>query len=418
MTEQSKTVAVRQTGPLSGIRILDLTSMISGPMTTLMLADQGADVVKIENPKGGDHTRAVSTARGSFSASFVNNNRNKSSLTLNLKDPRAVSIFLDLSRDADVVVQNFRPGVADRIGVGYEAVRAVAPHIVYASISGFGDTGPYAQKPVYDPLVQALSGLTTVQGGSDEARPRLVRTIVPDKLTGYACSQAICAALFHRERNGGRSAEGQHIKLSMLDTVVSFLWGSDMGNHTFVGDEKDAETAQSFIDLIYETADGYISVAVQSNKEWEGLTRAFGKPEWLTDPRFASSALRGKNIDERLALTQEVLLTDTADNWLSRLEAEDVPCAPVLTRREVVRHPQIVANETVVEIDHPQAGVLRQARPAPRFSQSPASFRKPAPALGADSQRILSHLGLDDREIEELSAEGVTSFGPNEESVS
>jgi len=398
-------------GPLSGIRVLDLTSMISGPMTTLMLADQGADVIKIENPRGGDHTRAVSTERGGFSASFVNNNRNKRSLTLNLKDPRAVSIFLDLARDADVVVQNFRPGVAERIGVGYEAVKAVAPHIIYASISGFGDTGPYAQKPVYDPLVQALSGLTTVQGGSDEARPRLVRTIVPDKLTGYACSQAICAALFARERQGGREANGQHIRLSMLDTVVSFLWGSDMGNHTFVGDERDAETAQSFIDLIYETANGYISVAVQSNKEWEGLTRAFGKPEWLTDPRFATSSLRGRNIDERLALTQEVLLSDTAESWLARLEAEDVPCAPVLTRREVVRHPQILANEMVVEIDHPQAGTLRQARPAPRFSTTPASFRLAAPALGADSQRILSHLGLDDREIEELAEAGVTSLG-------
>lgn len=411
MTPTTDAQAGAHSGPLAGIRVLDLTSMISGPMTTLMLADQGADVVKIEDPRGGDHTRAVSTKRGGFSASFVNNNRNKRSLTLNLKDPRAVSIFLDLARDADVVVQNFRPGVADRIGVGYEAVKAVAPHIIYASISGFGDTGPYAQKPVYDPLVQALSGLTTVQGGSDEARPRLVRTIVPDKLTGYACSQAICAALFHRERNGGRAAEGQHIKLSMLDTVVSFLWGSDMGNHTFAGDEKDAETAQSFIDLIYETAEGYISVAVQSNKEWEGLTRAFDKPEWLTDPRFATSALRGKNIDERLALTQEVLLTDTAENWLARLEAEDVPCAPVLTRREVVRHPQILANATVVEIDHPQAGMLRQARPAPRFSQTPASFRLPAPALGADSQRILSHLGLDDREIEELVEAAITSLG-------
>ena len=188
-------------------------------------------------------------------------------------------------------------------------------------------------------------------------------------------------------------AEGQHIKLSMLDTVVSFLWGSDMGNHTFVGDEKDAETAQSFIDLIYETANGYISVAVQSNKEWEGLCRAFNKREWLTDRRFATSSLRGKNIDERLALTQEVLLTDTAENWLARLEAEDVPCAPVLTRREVVRHPQILANETLVEIDHPQAGLLRQARPAPRFSQTLASFRLPAPALGADSQRILGIWG-------------------------
>lgn len=399
----------QSTGPLAGIRVLDLSSMISGPTTTLILADQGADVIKIENPRGGDHTRQVSTARNGFSASFVNNNRNKRSLALNLKDERAVRIVLDLARNSDVVVQNWRPGVADRIGVGYEAIRAVAPHIVYLSISGFGDSGPFAQKPVYDPLVQALSGLTTVQAGSDEARPRLVRTILPDKLTGYAASQAICAALLHRERHGGREkGEGQHIKLAMLDVIVSFLWGSDMGGHTFVGQEPEQETAQSFIDLVYETADGYITVAVQSDKEWQGLVRAFDKPEWLTDPRFATTSLRGKNIDARLQLTQDVLLTDTAENWLKRLEAEDVPCAPVLTRRAMIRHPQVDANGTVVEIEHPRAGPLRQARPAPRFSKTSTEFRHPAPELGADSLAILDELGLSREEIEALVADNVT----------
>jgi len=386
--------------------------MISGPTTTLMLADQGADVIKIENPRGGDHTRAVSTKRNGLSASFVNNNRNKRSLTLNLKDPRGVEIFHRLASDADVVAQNFRPGVADRIGVGYDRLKEINPSLIYLSIAGFGDSGPYAQKPVYDPLVQALSGLTTVQGGADEHRPRLVRTILPDKLTGYAASQAVTAALFHRERSGGKGAgEGQHIKLSMFDTVVSFLWGSDMGAHTFVGDELPRETAQSFIDLIYETADGYISVAVQSNKEWGGLCRAFDRLEWLEDSRFASAALRGKNIDERLQMTQDVLRGDTAANWLKRLEAEDVPCAPVLTRGEVIRHPQTLANETVLEIDHPVAGRLRQAQPAPRFSKSPTSFRLPAPLLGADSHQILGHIGLSDDEIEQLAGDGVTSLG-------
>jgi len=246
-------------GPLHGIRILDLTSMISGPSATMMLADQGAEVIKIENPAGGDHTRAVSTKRNGVSASFVNNNRNKKSVAINLKDPRGVDVLKRLTKTADIVVQNFRPGVADRIGVGEDALRQITSDIIYVSISGFGDTGPFAQKPVYDPLVQALSGLTTIQAGSDEERPRLVRTILPDKLTGYAAAQAITAALYHRLKTG----EGQHIKLSMLDTVISFLWGSDMGGHTFVGDELEQETAQSFIDLIYQTQDGYISVAVQ-----------------------------------------------------------------------------------------------------------------------------------------------------------
>jgi len=394
-------------GPFDGIRVIDLTSMISGPSTTMILADQGADVIKVENPKGGDHTRGVSTSRNGYSASFVNNNRNKRSVTLNLKDPRGVEALLRLARDGDVFVQNFRPGVADRIGVGEDAIRAVAPSIIYVSISGFGENGPYAQKPVYDPLVQALSGLTTVQGASDEKRPRLVRTILPDKLTGFAASQAVSAALYHRLKTG----EGQHIKLSMLDTVVSFLWGSDMGGHTFVGDELPQETAQSFIDLVYETSDGFISVAVQSDKEWSGLCRAFDKPEWLTDPRFASAALRHQNIDIRLQMTQDVLRTDSSSHWLQRLEAQDVPCAPVLTRKEVIRHPQIVANQTIIEHDHPVAGTLRQARPAPLFSATPTSYRIPAPALGEHTREVLLGSGLSDKEISKLVDADVVALG-------
>ncbi len=385
-------------GPLDGVRVLDLTSMISGPTTTMILADQGAEVIKVENPRGGDHTRLVSTSRGGVSASFVNNNRNKRSVALDLKDPAGVEALKAIAATCDVAVQNFRPGVVDRIGVGEAALRAVRPDIIYVSISGFGFDGPYAQKPTYDPLIQALSGLTTVQAGSDEERPRLVRTILPDKLTGFATAQAITAALFHRLKTG----EGQHIRISMLDTVLAFLWGSDMGGHTFVGDEFDRETAQSFIDLIYETADGYISVAVQSNREWEALTRAVGRPEWLTDPRFATAKLRGENIDARLELTQEALRGDTSENWLRRLEDEDVPCAPVLSRREVIRHPQIEANGSLVETDHPLAGRLRQARPAPRFSATPAEMRRPAPALGEHTAEVLREAGWTDAEIEAL----------------
>jgi crotonobetainyl-CoA:carnitine CoA-transferase CaiB-like acyl-CoA transferase len=230
---------------------------------------------------------------------------------------------------------------------------------------------------------------------------------VPDKLTGYAAAQAITAALLSRTRTGA----GQHIKLSMLDTVVSFLWGSDMGGHTFVGDELSRETAQSFIDLIYETSDGHVSVAVQSNKEWRGLCRAFEKPQWLTDERFKTAALRHENIDDRLTLTQEVLRTRTSSDWLTRLEAEDVPCAPVLTRREAIRHPQINANESIVEIDHPQAGRLRQARPAPRFSKTPTAFRYPAPPLGAHTEEILLENGFSPEEVEHLAEQAVVKLG-------
>ena len=376
-------------GPLHGYRIIDLTSMISGPLATMILADQGADVIKIENPDGGDHTRAANNRRNGFSASFLNNNRNKRSVALDLKNPNARQALLRLTATADVFIQNFRPGVADRMGLGEDAVRAVAPSIVYVSISGFGETGPYAQKPVYDPLIQAVSGLASIQAGSDTERPRLVRTIVPDKLTAYNAAQAITAALLSR----GRTGQGQHIRLSMLDAIIAFLWASDMGSQTFVGEDIPQQEAASFIDLIYETATGPISAAVQTNKEWVALTRALDKPEWLEDPRFKTPALRQRHINERLAMTQETFRTRPAEEWLARLTEAGVPCAPVLTRTQMLSNPQVVANGIVVETDHKAAGRIRQARPAARFSATAAAIRDGGPALGEHTAEILGELG-------------------------
>ncbi len=385
-------------GPLDGYRIIDLTSMISGPFATMMLGDQGADVIKVEIPGRGDHVRAGGNRSGGLPASFLNNNRNKRSVTVDLKDERGREVLKRLATGADVFIQNFRPGVVDRMGIDEDAIRAVAPDIVYVSISGFGEAGPYAGKPTYDPIIQAVSGLASVQGGSDQQRPRLVRTILPDKLTAVTAAQAITAALLARERTG----KGQHVRLSMLDAVLAFLWSSDMGGQTYVGKAVSQQRAASFIDLIYETTDGHMSVAVMSDREWAGLCRALERPEWLDDERFKTPALRDRNIDERLSLTQSVLKTRPTAEWLTRLEEAGVPCAPVLTRNELLEHPQIRASDVLVETDHPDAGRLRQARAAARFSETPTSIRHGAPQLGAQTDDVLAEAGMTAPEIAAL----------------
>jgi crotonobetainyl-CoA:carnitine CoA-transferase CaiB-like acyl-CoA transferase len=385
-------------GPLHGYRVVDLTSNVSGPLATMILADQGADVIKVEAPDGGDATRAGGNRRAGFTASFLNNNRNKRSIALDLKRPAALQVLMRLIAGADVFVQNFRLGVAERLGVGEDAVRAVSPNIVYVSISGFGEVGPYAAKPAYDPVIQGFSGLATVQAGSDEARPRLLRTILPDKLTAITASQAITAALLARERTG----EGQHVRLSMLEAIMTFLWASDMSGQTFVGDEPARQETATAFDLIYETADGYMTVAALTDRQWAGLARVVERPEWLEDERFKTSTLRQKNIEARLQLTQEALLERPAAEWLERLTAAGVPCGPVLTRSQVIRHPQVEALGLVVETEHKRAGWLRQARAAARFSRTPTEIRSGAPALGEHTEEILAELGYSPAEIAEL----------------
>jgi len=389
-------------GPLDGIRILDLSAVISGPYGTMILADQGADVIKVEPPGRGDFTRAAGNKSGGMSASFLNNNRNKRSITLDLKSPSGVDAVKRLAAISDVVVQNFRPGVVERLGVGEDELRAVKPDLIYVSISGFGEIGPYSNRPVYDPIVQALSGLASVQGGSDKARPRLVRTILPDKLTAVTSSQAITAALLARERTG----QGQHVRLSMLDSIISFLWSSDMGGQTYVGKEVSPQRAASFIDLIYETRDGHMSVAVMTNAQWEALCHAFDHAEWLEDPRFSTTELRDINIDARLGLIQTVLETQTTGHWMALLEEAGVPCAPVLNRSELMDHPQVQASGIIEENEHPKAGLLRQTRNAARFSVTETEFRRGAPQLGEHTREVLAEAGFSEEEIKALDTEG------------
>jgi crotonobetainyl-CoA:carnitine CoA-transferase CaiB-like acyl-CoA transferase len=333
-----------------------------------------------------------------MSAMFLNINRNKRSLAIDLKTSSGVKAIKELARGADVFVQNFRPGVVDRLGIGEPVLRAINPSLIYVSIAGFGEKGPWSGKPVYDPIIQAVSGLTTVQAGADSERPRLVRTVLPDKVSAIVAAQAISSALFARERGG----EGQHVRLSMLDAVLYFLWASDMGGQTYPDVEVRSQEAASFIDLIYETADGYMTVAVMSDREWAGVTRALDRPDWLADARFATPAARDRHVNERLEMTQEVLRTRTTAEWMAAFEANDVPCAPALTRGEVIRHPQVIANEIIIEHAHHAAGMLRQTRAPARFEGTPTTIRRGAPLLGEHSIEILQELGWEPGLIAEL----------------
>lgn len=385
-------------GPLSGYRVIDFTNVIAGPFATMILADQGADVIKVEAPHRPDHTRQAGHGQAGLRATFLNNNRNKRSISIDVKSDAGRAALQRLVATADVFIQNFRPGVVERLGIGEPELRAITPDLVYVSMSGWGEHGPFAHKPVYDPIIQALSGLATVQAGSDTERPRLIRTILPDKLTGITAAQAVVAALAGRAKSG----EGQHVKVSMLDSIIAFLWSSDMGGQTFVGNEISEQKAATFIDLIYETATDYITVSTMTNQQWEAFCKTADREHLLEDARFSTPALRDENADERLNLIQEALLERPAEEWLRILDDAGVPSAPVLSRREMIDHPQVAASEIVVEHEHPHAGRLRQARPAARFEGTPTAIRHGAPLLGEHTYELLREVGYSDGEIDAM----------------
>ena len=399
MPETSKDFATNPPpGPLDGVRVLDLTSMISGPIAAMMLADQGADVIKIE-PPAGDLVRHMGPNRGGITAGFISANRSKRSLRLDLKSAAGKDALRRLIPTADVFMQNFRPGAIERMGFSEAAVRKLREDILFVSISGFGETGPYAHKRVYDPVIQALSGLTAIQKDRETGRPMMVRTIIPDKTTSVTAAQAITAGLFARERSG----RGQHIKIAMLDTMVAYLWPEGFGQFTLMGGEVKAPRSQLAQDLIFRTADGYITAGAVSDSEWQGMCVALDRQDWLADERFATAMGRIVNVRERLTLMAEVLVTRPSAEWLERLDAEAVPSAPVLELAEVLEHEQIRVNEVLEEYEHPSVGRIRQPRPAARFDQTPSQIRRHAPMLGEHNVEILTEIGYSAAEIDELS---------------
>ena len=396
---------MKNKGPLSGITVIDLTAMISGPVCTMMLGDQGADVIKVE-PLTGELTRKVGKQKNGMTTSFLCANRSKRSITLNLKDKKGINILKKLIKNADVLVQNFRPGTMKRMGLNYEEVKNINKEIIYVSISGFGEKGPYANHRVYDPVIQALSGLADIQRDQKTNFPKMVRTIIPDKTTGMAAAQAISSALFYKERYG----KGQHIKLAMLDVMVAYLWPEGSASLSFVGEEGDPSDGQMGLDLVFETKDSkYITAGAVTDKEWLGMCEALERKDLLNDPRFNNPRARFENKTERRLLIAEEIKKHNAEEILFKLHKNEVPSAPILTRTELLKNEQIVANEIIEFHDSKIFGTIRSPRPAPIYSNSPINGKQLAPLMGENSREILKEINYKDEEIDNFIKEKVIS---------
>src|ERR1700691_1077253 len=399
-------------GAMEGVRVLDLTTMVAGPVAAMMLADQGADVIKVESPSG-DLMRHFAFGRGGISASFLSCNRNKRSIAVDLKNTEGLEVIYKLVSTADVLMHNFRPGAAERIGLGEAALRAIREDIIYVSISGFGETGPYANQRAYDPVIQAVSGLAEIQRDRDTGRPRMIRTIIADYTTALTAAQAITAALFARERSG----EGQHVRLSILDAMISYLWPEAMPSLTFVGAETDPSDGELGPDLVFATQDRYITAAALSDDEWAGMCRALNRQELIDDPRFKTARDRSINAVERRTITSSELEKWRAAGILPRLLANDVPSAPVVSRFELLRDEQVRENQILEEFESEEFGKVRMPRAAARFEGTPATVRTLAPMLGANNTAILAELGYDASAIARLESDRIVHNQSKKESA-
>ena len=384
-------------GALDGLKVIDLTSMVSGPVAACMLADQGATVIKVE-PLHGEQMRYLGAPHNDVPATFYSCNRGKQSIALDLKCDAGKDVLWKLIKEADVLLQNFRPGAMTRMGFSDADIRAANDKIIYVSISGFGETGPYADQRVYDPVIQALSGATDIQADRLTGKPAMFRIIIADKVASLTAAQAIATALYHREKTG----EGQDIKLSMLDAMLSFLWPDGMGGLTYAENEYDPAAATGSMDLVFPAQDGYITAGAISDKEWAGMCRALQREELIEDERFATARGRGVNGNERKQIMADEIAKWPRAEILQRFRDNEVPSAPLLKRTELLYNDQIIAAEAVTRSTYNGFGEVRQARPAAQFSKTPSELRAPAPKLGEHSGDVLAGLGFSADEIKEM----------------
>jgi crotonobetainyl-CoA:carnitine CoA-transferase CaiB-like acyl-CoA transferase len=387
------------TGPLAGIRVVDLSQIVSGPMAACILAEQGADVVKVESV-GGDPIRGLGPRKGDLSAMFIAVNHGKRGLALDLKKPEATTVLDRLIARSDVLIENFRPGVIDRLGFGYDRCRRLNARLVYTSINGFGPDGPYANIRVYDPVVQAVSGLAALQAGADGA-PHLIQTLIADKTTALTAAQAITAALYFRERSG----TGQRIDIAMLDAAIAFAWPDGMWNETFLDDAPPPWPPYGAQMRLWEAADGQVAIGALQDSEFAALCDAVGRPDLAADPRLATVVGRNVHRADWTPALSSAVKAMSVDALMAAFVRTGAVGGRVNRVPDVAADPQVIHNSTIANVDHGAIGRVALPRAAARFADG-GSRPGVAPGLGEHSREILRELGHTDVEIDALVASG------------
>jgi formyl-CoA transferase len=392
-------------GALDGIRVLDLSRVLAGPYCTMQLGDMGAEVIKIEQPGTGDDTRRWGPPwTGGESAYYLCANRNKKSVTLNLKDERARDILRELARQSDIVVENFKVGALDRMGIGYEALSAVKPQLIWCSITGYGQDGPYADHAGYDFVAQGESGLMSITGEVD-GEPMKEGVAVVDITTALFAANAILAALHARERTG----RGQRIDAALMPSAVA--WLANVGSSYLVSGEMPKRYGNAHATIVpyqtFKARDQWIIVGVGNDRQFQALCTMLGIPEIATDVRFVTNPQRVEHRDELIALLAEIFVTDDGARWLEGMSAAGIPCGPINTIDQVMTHPQIEHRGMIVEVPHPTAGSVKVVGPPFIMSDTPAQVRSHPPLLGEQTDEILrGRIGLSPDEIARLRDEG------------